>query len=276
LLQAGELIPAAALKIVPQVCDALQYAHDEGVVHRDIKPENILVDRKGRVKIADFGLAKIVGLSPAYLTMTGTHEVMGTLYYMAPEQMKRSHQVDHRADIYSLGVVFYEMLTGELPVGSFKPPSHKAGVDGRLDPIVLRALSREPEHRYQDAAALKKDVELVLAGGRPALPAGLFPPGLFRSFLAPPGCGPRRPVAVAVPLRDPRLLGRAAGVGGNWPSVRFSIPQISWYGAKATGEIYRDEEALIVEFREHRCFRTESKEVRIPISEIVSISCQTD
>src|SRR5439155_7792236 len=134
---------------------------DEGVVHRDIKPENILLDKKGRVKIADFGLAKIVGLSPAYLTLTGTHEVMGTLYYMAPEQMKRSHAVDHRADLYSLGVVFYEMLTGELPLGRFAPPSHKVRVDARLDPVVLRALAREPVLRDQDAAELKRDGEFA-------------------------------------------------------------------------------------------------------------------
>src|SRR5437016_6210989 len=158
-MQSGVLSAALALQIIPQVCDALRYAHDEGVVHRDIKPENILLDRKGRVKIADFGLAKIVGLTPAYLTLTGTHEVMGTLYYMAPEQLKRTHRVDHRADLYSLGVVFYEMLTGELPLGRFAPPSHKARVDGRLDPIVLRALAREPEQRYQDAGELKRDVE---------------------------------------------------------------------------------------------------------------------
>src|SRR5207244_12981834 len=184
LMQSGALTPALALQIIPQVCDALRYAHDEGVVHRDIKPENILLDKKGRVKIADFGLAKIVGLSPAYLTLTGTHEVMGTLYYMAPEQMKLSHSVDHRADLYSLGVVFYEMLTGELPVGRFAAPSHKARVDGRLDSIVLRALSREPEHRYQDAAELKKDVEGIAAGepqdaGQARGGEGFVPPGFF-------------------------------------------------------------------------------------------------
>jgi serine/threonine-protein kinase len=101
LLQAGALPAAQVLAIVPQLCEALQYAHDEGLVHRDIKPENILLDRKGRVKIADFGLARLVGLTQAYLTSTGTHEVMGTLLYMVPEQMKRTHTVDHRADIYS-------------------------------------------------------------------------------------------------------------------------------------------------------------------------------
>jgi serine/threonine protein kinase len=163
LLHTGPLPAAQALGIVPQICDALQYAHDEGLIHRDIKPENVLLDQKGRVKIADFGLAKLVGLTPAYLTLTGSHEVMGTLLYMAPEQMKRAHTVDHRADIYSLGVVLYEMLTGELPLGRFAPPSHKAAVDERLDQVVLRALSREPAERYQDAGAFKQDVEAALA-----------------------------------------------------------------------------------------------------------------
>src|SRR5262249_44761992 len=163
LLQAGPLPAGAALGTVTQLCDALQYAHDQGMIHRDIKPENILLDRKGRVKVADFGLAKLVGLTPAYLTLTGSHELMGTLLYMAPEQMTRAHGVDHRADLYSLGVVFYEMLTGELPLGRFAPPSHKAAVGERLDSVVLRALAREPAERYQDAAALKQDVEAALA-----------------------------------------------------------------------------------------------------------------
>src|SRR5262249_9533050 len=119
--------------------------------------------QKGRVKIADFGLAKLVGLTPAQLTLTGSREVMGTLLYMAPEQMKQARTVDHRADIYSMGVVLYEMLTGELPLGRFATPSHKAAVDQRLDQVVLRALAREPAERYQDAGAFKQDVEAALA-----------------------------------------------------------------------------------------------------------------
>src|SRR2546423_3378140 len=124
-LHASRLAPEEALAIVPQICDALQYAHDQGVVHRDIKPENILLDRLGRVKIADFGLAKMLGKSPENFTLTGTQQVMGTPRYMAPEQIEKPSSVDHRADIYSLGVVFYEMLTGELPMGRFQPPSQK-------------------------------------------------------------------------------------------------------------------------------------------------------
>jgi len=106
------------LEIIPQICGALQFAHDEGIVHRDIKPENVLLDKKGRVKIADFGLAKIVG-QDADFRLTGARDIMGTPHYMAPEQVEKPQEVDHRADIYSLGVVFYEMLTGELPLGKF-------------------------------------------------------------------------------------------------------------------------------------------------------------
>jgi Protein kinase domain len=155
-LLAGPMTPHEALQIVVQICDALQYAHDEGIVHRDIKPENILLDKKGRVKIADFGLAKLLIRKAADYTLTGPMQVMGTLKYMAPEQLEKPLEVDHRADIYSLGVVFYEMLTGELPLGRFAPPSQKVvGMDVRLDDVVLRALEKEPGRRYQTVGELQ-------------------------------------------------------------------------------------------------------------------------
>ena len=163
-IQAGHMDPKQALAIVPQICDALQFAHDEGIVHRDIKPENILLDKRGRVKIADFGLAKLLGQETADHGLTATQQVMGTLRYMAPEQMEGSKTVDHRADIYSLGVVFYEMLTGELPIGRFAPPSKKVQIDVRLDEVVLRALEKEPEQRYQHASEVKTDVEQIGSG----------------------------------------------------------------------------------------------------------------
>jgi tRNA A-37 threonylcarbamoyl transferase component Bud32 len=168
VMNEGRLAPGEALAIIPQICEALEYAHEEGIVHRDIKPENILLDSKGRVKIADFGLAKLLGRSRASFTLTGTHQVMGTLDYMAPEQRQSPQEVDHRADIYSLGVVFYEMLTGELPLGRFAPPSQSAGVDARLDEVVYRALEREPQRRYQRASQVKNDVESI-AGGLPPI-----------------------------------------------------------------------------------------------------------
>src|SRR5215471_16920924 len=170
LLQDRRLKPEEALQIVPQLCEALQCAHEQGVIHRDIKPENILLDRRGHVKVADFGLAKLLGPKAADSALTGSQQVMGTPHYMAPEQMERPLAVDHRADIYSLGVVFYEMLTGELPLGRFAPPSQKVQVDVRLDEVVLRALEKEPERRYQHASDVKQEVEAIYEFPRPPIP----------------------------------------------------------------------------------------------------------
>lgn len=158
---AGRLSAKEALAIIPQICSALQFAHDKGVVHRDIKPENVLLDQNGHVKIADFGLAKLMGTERSNFTLTEPDHVMGTPHYMAPEQVEHPSDVDHRADIYSLGVVFYEMLTGELPLGKFSPPSGKVEVDVRLDDVVLRTLEKEPERRYQNVSEVRTQVQTI-------------------------------------------------------------------------------------------------------------------
>ena len=162
-LQSGRFTPQQALALIPPICEALQAAHAEGVLHRDIKPENLLMDAEGRVKIADFGIAKLLegpGASSAEeYTLTRTGARIGTPHYMAPEQVETPEQVDHRADIYSLGVVFYELLTGELPLGRFPAPSIKAGLDARVDDIVFRALAKERELRQQTADQVKAEVE---------------------------------------------------------------------------------------------------------------------
>jgi predicted Ser/Thr protein kinase len=195
MLQGGHLTAEQALAIVPQLCDALQFAHEEGIVHRDIKPENILLDRKGRVKIADFGLAKLLtGSVPQDpYTLTAPRQVLGTPHYMAPEQFERPGAVDHRADIYSMGVVFYEMLTGELPLGRFPPPSRKVQVDVRLDEVVLRTLEKEPEHRYQRAGEVKTELATMAVPARSPAP---MPPtwnagNAGRDPAAPAGVSPR-------------------------------------------------------------------------------------
>jgi hypothetical protein len=161
VLSDGRLAPDEALGIVPQLCDALQFAHAHGVVHRDIKPENILLDTQGHVKIADFGLAKLAGDGETDSDSTRTGQVVGTMYYMAPEQIEHPERVDHRADIYSMGVVIYEMLTGELPLGRFQPPSECVRIDVRLDEVVLRTLEKQPERRYSSAAEVKTDVHRI-------------------------------------------------------------------------------------------------------------------
>jgi len=198
LLASGRVSAREALAIVPQICDALQYAHDQGIVHRDIKPENILLDRRGRVKVADFGLAKLVEsnlpLSPSdkesaspsppqeeragerrpfppvpseviaeekQPALTGAAKILGTPAYMAPEQIEHPAEVDHRADIYALGVVFYQMLTGELPGKPIAPPSKKVHIDVRLDEVVLRALEKKPELRFRQVSEVKTAIETI-------------------------------------------------------------------------------------------------------------------
>lgn len=166
-LGAGPLPPVRAMKIASDLCEALASAHGQGVVHRDVKPENILIDREGRVKITDFGLAQFAQESNPVLT--GPETRLGTPNYIAPEQIERSHAVDHRADLYSLGVVLYEMLTGELPIGHFKPPSKIARVDSRVDPLVLRLLEKSPESRLASAAAVKSEIDQLRSKRRCAL-----------------------------------------------------------------------------------------------------------
>ena len=190
-MTAGRFTPEQALAIVPPVCEALQYAHDHGVVHRDIKPENLLLDQQGRVKVADFGIAKLLGSATAGGPGTAAADTVpadappagaggietlgasaaGTPQYMAPEQRDRG-PVDHRADIYSLGVVLYELLTGELPGHSLKNPSRRIQIDVRLDEVVLRALAVAPELRFPTATEFRTRVEALTA---PATPAPIQP-----------------------------------------------------------------------------------------------------
>jgi Protein kinase domain/Biopolymer transport protein ExbD/TolR len=193
-MQAGRFTPEQALAIVPPVCEALQYAHEHGVVHRDIKPENLLLDKEGRVKIADFGIARLLFAAPASTAATegaegnasasaasagadGT-QLVGTPPYMAPEQRTSPATVDHRADIYALGVVLYEMLTGEQPAARLEPPSRKVQIDVRLDAVVLRALEHQPELRYANATEFKTQVESVAASveRRPETGSGKISP----------------------------------------------------------------------------------------------------
>src|SRR5262249_29121837 len=157
LLAGGSITQRDVLDFVPQITEALQHAHEAGVGHRDIKPENVLVDARGRVRLVDFGLATLFGPG-APARGPDDDRVAGTFRYMAPEQITMPHAVDHRADIYSTGVVSYEMLARELPGPDRVPPSQKAATDPRLDPIVLRALEPERERRYQEARLLHRDI----------------------------------------------------------------------------------------------------------------------
>jgi len=157
LLREQQLPAERSVDIAAQLCDALEYSHDQGVVHRDIKPANILLDEAGRVKVADFGLAKILQVEEQFLpALTRTRSSMGTVQYMAPEQAAGATQLDHRVDVYAIGAVMYEMLTGFVPAGAFDRPSEKVpGLNRSFDDVILRALSSEPERRFQSVADVR-------------------------------------------------------------------------------------------------------------------------
>jgi tRNA A-37 threonylcarbamoyl transferase component Bud32/tetratricopeptide (TPR) repeat protein len=195
LLEEKRLDPEKSLRIVYTVARALQFAHDRKVVHRDIKPANLILDKQGRVRILDFGLARSLDGKG----LTASSVMVGTPYYMSPEQaFGAPEELDHRTDVYSLGAVLYEMLTGRPPfeggtvlailrkIEDEDPPA--AGISDRVDAVVSRALAKDRDRRYQTAADLAEAIKGCLSGGtapdapvaaesrRETLPAAAAPP----------------------------------------------------------------------------------------------------
>jgi formylglycine-generating enzyme required for sulfatase activity/predicted Ser/Thr protein kinase len=165
VIRSKQMTQEMALTLLPQICDALQFAHDHGIVHRDIKPSNIMLTRDGRVKMADFGLAKHFDhADTGFRTQTGTG--MGTPDYAAPEQFDPTTPVDHRADIYALGVMIYQMITGALPRGVWRPPSQRAPVSTQWDAVVSRAMQNDPSERYQKASEVKTELSSIPLGNK--------------------------------------------------------------------------------------------------------------
>ncbi|WP_395740743.1 protein kinase domain-containing protein [Prosthecobacter sp.] len=156
----GKLPPEHALAISAHVCDALQYAHTHGVVHRDIKPANILLNMEGQVKVADFGLAKTADAGDAGLTKTNM--AMGTPDFVAPEALTPGMIVDSRADLYAVGVMLYNMLTGQVPRGAFHMPSVTCATDLRFDNIIGKCMQMDREARYQTAFDIRRDLDVIL------------------------------------------------------------------------------------------------------------------
>lgn len=191
LLTGRRLSAKDALRIVVQVARAIDYAHEQKVVHRDLKPENVLVDPRGHVKIADFGLAGMKD-SEKNIALTATAVAMGTVNYMAPEQRRDAKHVDHRADLYSLGVLVYELLTGELPLGRFKLPSEKVrGLSPVIDDVVGRLLETEPEQRPARASEVAELLEPLIETAGSVAPSRLAStvPGRVSTFVQEPGSG---------------------------------------------------------------------------------------
>jgi tRNA A-37 threonylcarbamoyl transferase component Bud32 len=161
----GMLSGEYALAITAHVCDALAYAHARGVIHRDIKPANILIDQEGNVKVADFGLAK---MSHTDYGLTRSNVAMGTPDYVAPEVLSYGMVADHRADLYAVGVMLYQMLTGEVPRGLFKLPSQKGiEADPRFDDIICKAMEPDRDERYQSAMDVRAALDVILTTALP-------------------------------------------------------------------------------------------------------------
>ena len=156
LLRAEKLTAARAMDIFTKLCAALRHAHERGIVHRDVKPSNILVDAAGTVKLADFGLARTGEGSGGLSQLTSAGDGLGTPYYLAPEMLRDAAAADARADVYALGVVLYEMLSGTVPLGTYAPLSKQCGLDRGWDALIRDALQQDPAQRIVSVAALEE------------------------------------------------------------------------------------------------------------------------
>lgn len=181
VIQSGQIVPATAIYAGVQISNGVAYVHQRGYIHRDIKPDNILLHSGtepfsgslssflvagGRLRLADFGLATAAVEKPGARQLTLPYQRLGTPDYMAPECRHGISRADLRMDVFSLGVVIYEMLTGDLPVGRYQLPSKKCGVISEVDDILMRCLEPDPTRRYADAGAVRHDLTLALQAMR--------------------------------------------------------------------------------------------------------------
>ncbi|MFN8192222.1 MAG: Stk1 family PASTA domain-containing Ser/Thr kinase [Nocardioidaceae bacterium] len=223
LREGRKILPERALEITSSVLSALDYSHRAGIIHRDIKPGNVMLTPSGDVKVMDFGIARAVSDSAS--TMTQTAAVVGTAQYLSPEQA-RGETVDSRSDVYSAGCLLYELLTGRPPfVGDSpvavayqhvrempSPPSdHDTELPPEVDAIVMKALAKRVEDRYQSASAMRNDIERYLAG-RP-IHAPAVPVAPMTTMLPEQAAPPAATTAVGMqepPAYEPERRSRAA------------------------------------------------------------------
>lgn len=219
IAQQGPLPPSAAAEVGLQICDALKYAHGNGIIHRDIKPQNVLFTSDGRVKVSDFGIAQAMGAGG----LTAPGEVIGSVYYISPEQA-RGERATERSDIYGLGAVLYEALTGKVPFEgdnavavalkhvqeeAVAPRQVNPAIPPDLETIVLRAMRKDPLARYASAAEMMQD----LTRARQGQPVTAGPAAERAQTVAMPRVAeprleraPAPPVPAAPPAQEPVVL----------------------------------------------------------------------
>ena len=253
LKRRGRLPPDEARRIMIETADALGAAHALGIIHRDVKPDNILLEgSRGRVVVTDFGIAKALSSTTAGATLTGTGVAIGTPHYMSPEQAAGDREIDGRSDIYSLGVVSYQMLTGELPFHAPTVPGillkhiteqaplitdKRRDVPDELSACVMRSLEKDPEDRWPTADALRRALEARSATAyqsrRPSAPPASRE--LRPAPKSPPRSSPARPLDRA-PRRGDRTRDRPVLAPSGEPEIvrelrnRF-VTWAAWCGA---------------------------------------------
>lgn len=245
LEEKGRLSSMEAMSITANVCDALRYAHGRDIIHLDIKPANIMLTADGAVKVSDFGLPKIQHGGDDTHTLGGVQT--GTPNYSAPEVLAPGCTADRRADLYSVGVVLYQMLTGQMPHGMFEPPSKKVpGLDARYDDIVVRALQADREQRYPNAGCLRSDLDAMLTHPVPkAMPSSTPALGTPNTGGQTPNPATRR-AGLSAPRRHGVRILWSAVIG---VTITLAVV-ISWMNAgepvRSTTEVFEGENLSVI------------------------------
>ena len=245
-LNRGPIPPPQVFAVMHGVLQALDYAHKHAIVHRDMKPENVLLSEDGMVKVADFGIARLTDDTGVGGTATKTGTTVGTPQYMSPEQVASS-KVDGRSDLYSAGIMLYELVAGEPPFtasesdGPFtlmakhvqappKPPSlHRPGLDPRLEEAILKSISKRPEDRFQTGQefddVLSRLADRLFPGWQRSLEPGADLSKMVPGATAPPVMMPATPIGIAI--QQPAMAVPPQAVYNPAPPVKPVVKQSS-------------------------------------------------
>ncbi len=219
--------PMESVRLVSGICHGLAHAHEHGIIHRDIKPANILLDLNAQPKIGDFGLAR-----PCDKQFQESEEIYGTPHYTAPEVVDAPHSVDYRADIFSVGVVLHELLTGKLPADDPRSASNIVRCDPRFDAVIRCATQVVPEYRYSSASEMAADLSAI---GSSRMPPMAAPPTTVRGAVAP-RMGSRSPQG-RKPGRPQRGIHRASQRQGEASGVASIFKVLAVLGLAAFGYV---------------------------------------